>query len=290
MRQKLGFALRAGVGLLALGAAGCLPSIADLDSGPLTETFAVSDYFTPSGFMGDGQYFGKLVVSTNQNCKPRPNGARGNCYAFTYYPNQIDENPWAGVFWVFPANSWGSTYGHAIDMSKFKQVSFYAAIDGPTPYTNGGNPERFNAIIGGIDPKGGFSSKKPGAKDYLDGVNAASSAPIGGDDGVTSTMKQFHVALTDFAKGSGCIIPGDPDKAENCVDSVDAMGQPIRIANDLIGAFAWSLHYPNDVVTCRPPVDTSLPADWCHRDQHSSQFVNPPPVTIYLDDIVWETQ
>jgi hypothetical protein len=300
MRQKHRFALCAGLGLVALGASGCLPSISDLDQGPLTSTFAVSDYFTPSGFMGDGQYFGNLVGTTNQDCKlPRPaaegvGAARGNCYKFTYYPNQIDKDAWAGVFWVFPANSWGSTYGHAIDMTKFKRVSFFAAIEAPTPYTVDGSPQPFNGLVGGIDPGNQFTPWN-----YADGAKASTSAAIG--TALTSEYKQFHIALTDFNKGSNCKIPFDPstgvadNKAENCADATDEMGQPIRIANDLIGAFGWSLHYPNDSATCLPPPppapgEAPLPATWCQSGQHSSQFVNPKPVVVYLDDIVWETQ
>lgn len=307
MRQHYRLALCAGVGLLALGATGCLPSISDLDSGPLTSTFAVSDYYTPSGFMGDGQYFGSLVGTTNQNCKPRPQGARGNCYSFTYYPNTIDKDPWAGVFWVFPANSWGSTYGHAIDASKFTRISFYAAVEGPTPWTVGGSTQKFNGIAGGIDPKGFFSDpKRPNrSPDYIDGVYANVGVDINaGMNGVGPELKQFHIALTDFNKNFGCVVPPPPPEPgqpapipspENCVEIQDP-SQPndpnakIKVASDLIGAFAWSLHYPTDQTQCRPPSDPSLPADWCHTDQHSSQFVNPAPVKIYLDDIVWESQ
>jgi hypothetical protein len=280
MRQHFGLALCAGVGLLALGASGCLPSIEDLDNGPLTKTFPVSDYFTPSGFMGDGKYFGNLVGTTNVGCKQRPDNARGNCYSFTYYPNRVDEDAWAGVFWVFPANSWGSTYGHAIDMTKFKQVSFYAAIEGPMPYTVDGSPVPFNGLVGGIDPGNQFTIN------YSDGAKASTSAYVG--TGVTSEWKQFHIALTDFNKGSGCILPDSEGKAENCMPAKDEMGNDIRIASDLIGAFGWSVHYPNESAKCLPPSDPTLPANWCQSGQHSSQFDKPAPVTVYLDDIVWE--
>src|ERR1700736_3021317 len=135
MRQGLRLAWPLRLAALALTVAGCLPSISDLDHGPLNSTFAVSDFFSPSGYMGDGEFFGKMIGTTNEGCKqPRPPGARGNCYSFTYQPNDIDVDPWAGVFWVFPANSWGSTSGHAIDIAQFKQISFWAAIEGPTPY------------------------------------------------------------------------------------------------------------------------------------------------------------
>ena len=73
-------------------------------------SFAVSDFFTPSGHMGDGQEPGHLEMSVNEDCRmPSPSNARGNCYRFTYSPP--GEKLWAGVFWAFPANNWGAEPG-----------------------------------------------------------------------------------------------------------------------------------------------------------------------------------
>jgi hypothetical protein len=280
---------------------GCLPSIADLDSGPLNSTFAVSDYFAPSGFMGDGEFFGKLSGTTNEGCRPNASMHRGSCYAFTYWPNDTDLDPWAGVFWVFPANSWGSTSGHAIDISRFKQISFWAAVDGPSPYTVGNVAVPFTAQAGGIDPKGQFVNK--GEKDYVDGVLTNGGWPIGDPtNGVTSEMKQFHIPITDFQKLAGCQDPTNPAKARNCkpnaaavqmgLNDVQAHAMGLEEATFLIGAFAFALHYPQDQVPgCvqKPDPNTGMPID-CRTGQHSSLFLNPPPVHIYLDDIVWDTQ
>jgi hypothetical protein len=119
---------------IATCGSGCLPSIDDIDDGPLDSTFAVSNIFTPSGFMGDGSTFKHLYMDVNKNCAPRPAGAQGYCYKFTYYK---DTSPtgysWAGVFWVFPANNWGTRKGHAMDTTKFHQLRLYAAIDLPKP-------------------------------------------------------------------------------------------------------------------------------------------------------------
>jgi hypothetical protein len=287
---------------VALFAAGCLPSINDLDDGPLTQTFAVSDYFAPSGYMGDGKFFGKLTGTTNEGCKPRAGLHRGNCYSFTYFPNDIDgEDPWAGVFWVFPANSWGSNSGHAIDVSKFKQISFWAAVEGPTPYTVGGNTIPFVGQAGGINPMGRYV--KPGSQDYVDGLYTQSGWEVGNPtDGVTSEMKQFHIAIKDFDKIFNCQDPANPDKARNCTptaaaqqmglsaEQAHAMG--MEQASFIIGAFAWALHYPQDQVpACKPQNDpvTGQPID-CRQGLHTSLYINPPPVRVYLDDIVWSTE
>jgi hypothetical protein len=275
-RARLAWPLRLAVGTLLV--AGCLPSISDLNSGPLNETFAVSDFFSPSGYMGDGEFFGKLQGTPNEGCKPNASQHRGNCYAFTYLPNDLGcssfpcVDPWAGVFWVFPSNSWGSTIGHAIDVSKFKQVSFWAAIDGPTPYTVDGNPVPLKGLAGGISPNGQFGHL--GGVDYSDGVMVNDGFQIGSADGVTTVMKQFHMPL------------GDDDKKANC--QVAAMGVAANCtsgaADFLIAAFGFALHYPTDIAQC------SNPAVDCHSPLDSSMFVNPPPVHIYLDDIVWDTQ
>lgn len=272
--------------LVTVLATGCLPSISDLDAGPLTSTFAVSDYFAPSGYMGDGEFFGKLVGTANEGCKPRAGLARGNCYAFTYFPNDVGMDPWAGVFWVFPSNQWGSSPGHAIDISKFKQISFWAAVDGPSPYMAQGSTVPFVGQAGGIDPMGRYASV--GGLDYVDGVKVSNAWTVGDPDGVTTEMKQFHIPIADVLKGSGCQDPSmlvEKRKAANCTPGdEDSFKNLTARATFLIGAFAWALHYPSDVPACSDPtVD-------CHSPINSKFFVNPPPVHIYLDDIVWDTQ
>jgi hypothetical protein len=254
--------------------------------------------------MGDGEFFGKLIGTTNEGCKPRAGLARGNCYAFTYWPNDIEGvDPWAGVFWAFPANSWGSTSGHAIDISKFKQISFWAAVEGPTPYTIGGNTIPFVGQAGGIDPKGRYGKAGTTAQDYVDGFYTSGAWDVGNPTmGVTTEMKQFHIPIKDFDKTIGCQDPGNPNKARNCKptaaaqqmgltpEQAHAMG--LEEATFLIGAFAWALHYPQDQVpSCVPKNDpaTGQPID-CRQGLHTSLYVNPPPVHIYLDDIVWSTE
>jgi hypothetical protein len=261
---------------VAVSMSGCLPSLGDLDSGPLDQTFAVSDVYTPSGYMGDGAHFGLLVGTTNVGCKPRPPGARGNCYAFTYYPNAFDEDPWAGVYWVFPANSWGAAPGHAIDVMKFKQVRFYAAVESPGPFTfDGGQAVALNALAGKMNARAG----------HPDGVSVEKTVGSVGTQ-VTAELKQFHLAIGDFERGAGCVpdpLPGDT--VADCVKAKGADGTDILVANDLVGGFGWSLPYPTDAVACRDGTDG------CKEGRrHSSQYLAPQPVRIFLDDIVWDTE
>jgi hypothetical protein len=276
---------------LALLSAGCLPSISDLNSGPLNSTFAVSDYFSPSGYMGDGEVFGSLVGATNSGCMQNQSMHRGNCYVFTYYPNAQDTDPWAGVFWVFPSNSWGSTIGRNIDVTKFQQISFWGAVTGPTPYTVGGSAVPFVGQAGGINPSGRYVTDAGGV-DFVDGVYVNSAWSVGDPmNGITSTMQQFHIPFGPFDKGKGCQDP-DPaalamnGKANNCIGSEADFMAGKSVAQFLIGAFAWALHYPTDAAQCKP--DSAVPD--CHAPGHSSHFLNPAPVHIYLDDIVWDTE
>lgn len=117
-------------GFLALGAGwgGCGP--VDLagnvqHAGPIDGPFAVSDYFSQSGFMGDGMLSGFLTASTNEECKARPPKAEGNCYRFSY---ELGSEKWAGSYFQYPANNWGSQPGRKIEAT-FQDVSFFIAAE-----------------------------------------------------------------------------------------------------------------------------------------------------------------
>lgn len=87
---------------------------------PLT----VSDSFTPSGFMGDGQTSPAAIVVNSSACmQPRPTGAVGDCYRVTYTPGA---QGWAGVYWQYPENNWGASPGKRVEAGA-KRVTFYAA-------------------------------------------------------------------------------------------------------------------------------------------------------------------
>jgi hypothetical protein len=145
---------------ILIGSSGCLPAIDGMDDGPLDSTFAVTDVFTPSGFMGDGATFAHLYMDVNTKCQqPRPTNAKGYCYTFTYYK---DTSPagvsWAGVFWVFPANNWGTRRGHAMDTTKFHQLRYSASVQFPQPLPEfagmglqGENPNFFYGNIKGFE-------------------------------------------------------------------------------------------------------------------------------------------
>ena len=109
--------------------------------GQLDRPFAVSNFFTPSGYMGDGARLGQLKADVlNETCKTRPPGATGDCYRFIYYPSA---SMWAGVYWVYPANNWGSRAGRLIAGPRFKRVRLQAASATPDLL--------INFLVGGIN-------------------------------------------------------------------------------------------------------------------------------------------
>jgi hypothetical protein len=191
-----------------VAAAGCLPSIDNLDTGPLKDTFAVSDVFTPSGFMGDGATPAHIYMDVQSNCQlPRPANARGYCYTFNYYKDTTPTGVgWAGVFWVFPANNWGTRQGHAMDTTRFHQLRFSASVIYPQPQAafagmqlKGENPNYFYGNITGFQ--------------YQDSVGGKifPAAP--------TTLTQYRIPFPD--------------------------GQ-MTIENDsLIGGFGWSIAFPS---------------------------------------------
>jgi hypothetical protein len=134
--------------LWALLATGCGPSdeLGRLPStGPVEGSFYVSSYFSPSGHMGDGAVAGHVFVDINEQCKERPEGANGDCYRFTYDPGQ---ELWAGVYWAYPANNWGTRPGKTV-IGPYTRVRFYAAVD-PSSIIPGDTGVGVDFFAGGI--------------------------------------------------------------------------------------------------------------------------------------------
>jgi len=115
--------------------AACAPKV---DAKPPPDgPFTISDYYAPSGAMGDGATPGNLVINQNAGCKDRPPGARGNCFSFQYvdhapFTTQVTMSTgvcdWAGVFWQYPANNWGTHDGLPVPTGKLTKVSFQVAV------------------------------------------------------------------------------------------------------------------------------------------------------------------
>ena len=87
--------------------------------------FAVSEYFSPTGFFDDPD---GLTLDVDEACAERPEGAQGSCYRVEYAPSLAeDSEKWAGIFWQWPAGNWGAKLGREVSAGA-TQVSFYAAL------------------------------------------------------------------------------------------------------------------------------------------------------------------
>ncbi len=200
---------------LAMVACGPPDEASRVQSGPIQGPFVVSDFFTPSGLMGDGQYPGRVSEGINHNCKqPRPPGAQGDCYHFLY---TVGDVKWAGAYWVFPSNSWGTVPGRSVvgpvdlgsdgkggEFRGYTRVRVSMATD-PLP-----NPPFIQIYAGGID---GSTAKPPQpfrdeaclvVKDPAGGPSQSSCDKFQATDGgrPTTEWKQFTIDLSGYALSS----------------------------------------------------------------------------------------
>jgi hypothetical protein len=271
------------------------------EPGPLTQTFAVSDHFTPSGFMGDGEYMGKLVMDVdNEHCKERPPGAKGYCYRFTYWEGPKD---WAGAFWVHPANNWGTRQGRAIVGRNFKQVRFKVSTNYDPCVMQAENQKAkadyLNTPAGQADPDfvnflppNPWSMKLKLLAGGITGINE--DCQMGGypyldclpADPVTRIREGYRSVWSAMTRADEwtevhlSIAPTATDSGES-----GPRGWPADY-DHILGAFAWAVEFPS-----RPndPADPVFGPKVFGTNQGSWRGQG-KPVEIYIDDIVWDTE
>ena len=101
--------------------------------------FEVINYFSPSGWMGDGEEGEKYIQLNDQwreNCHSAP-----TCVRITYRPNK---KGWAGIYWQYPDGNWGDSPGRMIKGAR--RLTFWARGE------RGGELVQFKA--GGISAQG----------------------------------------------------------------------------------------------------------------------------------------
>ncbi|MEM9458350.1 MAG: hypothetical protein AAGF11_29505 [Myxococcota bacterium] len=109
---------------MLLSVSGC---VQEPETSVLPLPFTVSDYYAPSGFMGDGSFADRdaiVLAIDDDRCGPRPKDARGSCYRFEYSPLD-DGMGWGGVYWQSPPGNWGTEPGRPIAPGA-AQTSFWA--------------------------------------------------------------------------------------------------------------------------------------------------------------------
>ncbi|HEY4105376.1 MAG TPA: hypothetical protein VGM44_15870 [Polyangiaceae bacterium] len=218
---------------LALTSAACGPpdeASRVRNPGPIQGSFYVSNFFTPSGDMGDGEFAGYLVTTFNTACKERPAGAGGDCYRFDYY---VSSQKWAGVYWVYPSNSWGAYPGRdvigPVDLGNgqrgYNSVSFSAAIDQATLDANPGGLF-VNFIAGGID--GSLATPMQPYSDQSCTGDGSTCMPFKAQYGteLTTDWQTLHIDLSNLPLSA------------------------------VIGAFAWVSSYPPSAVPGMTPPQT----------------------------------
>jgi len=171
---------RSHLGTSSGGDAGTDAGASGGDATELTDTFAVSDYFTASGYLGDATEPGLLSQDDGGLCQARSPGARGECYRFTYQPGALR---WAGVYWLYPSNSWGSREGRPISTAKLRHVSLQAAVLQGSEFVD--------LVIGGVN---GPRETPPGA--FSDQFQATTTVTV------TDAWQHFEVELPE---------PSDPN-------------------------------------------------------------------------------
>jgi len=162
------------------------------DSGGTQETAAstlalplyVSDQFIPSGFMNDPT---GISLSSGANgsaqCPTRAPNAGGDCFVVSWTSTGA---AWAGVYWQYPSNNWGTEPGLPIAPGA-KQITFYARGD------VGGEVVQFKA--GGInDPV----SSTVGT--YGDGFAVSSAVET-----LTTSWQPYTISLQGTAYASGVL-------------------------------------------------------------------------------------
>ena len=97
--------------------AACGPTPSAAVTAPLPVPFAVSDYFAPTGYEGDGANVKDvdLVTMVNDACPSRSPSPLGDCYSVRYDDGNVQATQgFAGVLWQYPGNNFGAYPGHTV--------------------------------------------------------------------------------------------------------------------------------------------------------------------------------
>jgi hypothetical protein len=81
----------------------------------------VQRLFTPSGYMGDGEY-GKKYVTFDGACRTEPHSSP-TCIKIRY---NFGPQRWAGIYWQNRADNWGDKPGNDYSKSGFTKITFWA--------------------------------------------------------------------------------------------------------------------------------------------------------------------
>jgi hypothetical protein len=205
-----------------LGGVACGPGTGTegVEVGPLQGRFYVSDEFSPSGHMGDGENPGFITASIGVNCKARAPNVGGACYRYDYQPDlRPGAAMWAGVYWVYPSNDWGTRPGRTL-IPPYKRVRFKAAAelrpDASNPETK--ETPRVSFLVGGIGSNP--ADPQPYADETIGHAQAVKNAYL------TPEWQDLEIDLSS-------VVPDAPF--------------------DMISGFCWTVNYQPGVPTPQSP-------------------------------------
>jgi hypothetical protein len=142
----------------ALVVAGCGVAIVLGQDAAQTRGVDVCSLFSPSGFMGDGEYAGKYVTFSGADRTAPHSLPTSVKVTYTIAPNS--PNRWAGMYWLNEPDNWGDRPGTNYSGRRLSSVSFWARGETGTEvveFKAGGinNPKKkyhdsFSATIGRV--------------------------------------------------------------------------------------------------------------------------------------------
>ncbi len=88
------------------------------------EPLEISVEFTPSGFVGDGQY-GRNHIAMDDSWPENPH-TPPTCYRIEYRPGP---NGWGGVYWQNEPGNWGGLPGENLSGRGYTRLTFWARGD-----------------------------------------------------------------------------------------------------------------------------------------------------------------
>ena len=166
-------------------------------SGPPSPPYPVSEYFIPSGWMGD---YGDIEY--DEACSNNPHSGT-TCIRITYSPS--GSNEWAGIYWQYPEGNWGDQPGW--NLHGATKLTFWARGD------TGGEKAEFK--VGGI---------KTAGKPYSDSIYPAVSTGV---LSLSTSWQQYTIDLSgkDMSNviGGFCWVTnktGNPDGATIYIDDM----------------------------------------------------------------------
>ncbi|MCP4536168.1 MAG: hypothetical protein GY832_03390 [Chloroflexi bacterium] len=162
------------------------------------------NHFVPSGWIGD-------ISSIHFNdCFQWDDNWIDRAIEVQYIPSLTDENGWAGIYWQYPANNWG-TMPEGYDLQNYTQLRFRAKSDQ--------NGTKVKFFVGGVS-----------AGDYPSSIPVPLYAREADSDGfvtLSTNWYEFHIDLVDVdlshvIDGFGWMAERDhvPDGATLYLDNI----------------------------------------------------------------------